>query len=166
MVATSQEQTCSGLTYIPRLVKPFPAIEAGGRMLKVYGIFCEPEFESRFPSLESLRARVNAQPAERREDDHGLGFVVLHFGKDGNYLLLGEWYGGNMLRQRVYGCEVDAEGDAPFTPLDPGDLVACVWELEVMKFERDAWVRTVMARGVVDELGVEAYLGMKFSGWA
>jgi hypothetical protein len=97
--------------------------------------------------------------------DHGLGFLILHYGMDGDYLLVSDWYDANMLKHRVRGAETGADGSVTFMPLAQRDLIACVWELEVIKFERDAWVRTVLARGQLDQAGLDAYVGSTFSGW-
>ena len=48
--------------------------------------------------------------------------------------------------------------------LEPTRIVACVWELEVIKFERDAWVRTAMA-GLGRPESLEAYFAAQMCGW-
>ncbi|MEU5696360.1 hypothetical protein [Actinosynnema sp. NPDC020468] len=154
------------LTYSPRLVKALPPLDVHGRTLKVYGMFAEPERAATLPEPEWLRrqaASVLTGPLE--EGDHPVGFLILHYGMDGDYLLVSQWYDANMIKHWVRGSVVDAAGDTTFEPLEQRDLVACVWELEVMRFERDAWVKTVLARGRFDEASREAYLAMTFSGW-
>jgi len=153
------------LAYAPRLVRPFPPLSAGHRTLKTYGIFATPDLEEAFPPQDRLGSRVRPLLGEPEPADHGLGFLMLHFGADGHYLALSEWFGGNMLRHRVYRSDDAIHGSNGFVPMVPRDVMTCVWELEVMKFERDAWVRTVMTRDAVDEDAVEAYLGMRLTGW-
>ncbi len=155
------------LTYSPRLVKALPPLDVRGRVLKVYGIFAEPERRSTLPEPEWLRqqaASVLHEPLQ--QEDHPVGFLILHYGMDGNYLLVSQWYDANMLKHWVRGSAVDAEGkSAVFAPLAQPDLIACIWELEVIRFERDAWVRTVLAQGRLDQTSLDAYLGATFSGW-
>jgi hypothetical protein len=84
---------------------------------------------------------------------------------DGTYLLVSQWYDANMLKHWVRGAKDDADGSTTLAPLAQSDLVACVWELEVIRFERDAWVNTVLAHGELDETSRDAYLATTFSGW-
>ncbi|HWO68125.1 MAG TPA: hypothetical protein VNO31_49635 [Umezawaea sp.] len=154
------------LTYSPRLVTALPPVDVRGRVLKAYAMFAEPERSSALTSPEWLReqaASVLDEPLE--QGDHSVGFLILHFALDGDYLLVSQWYDANSIKHWVRGLEVDAEGRTTVAPLAQRDLVACVWELEVIKFERDAWVNTVLARGKLDEASRDAYLTTTFSGW-
>lgn len=154
------------LTYSPRLVKALAPVEVGGRMLKVYGMFKDPAHRSTVPEPDWLRhhiASVLREPLQPR--DHPVGFIILHYGSEGDYLLVSQWYDADMLKHWVRAAVVDAEGRMTFAPLAQRDLVACVWELEVIKFERDAWVNTVLARGRLDQAARDAYLATTFSGW-
>ena len=154
------------LTYSPRMVKAFAPLDVCGRTLKTYGIFAELERRSTFPAAEWLRGHAESVLREPPQPgDHALGFLILHYGMDGDYLLVSQWYDANMLKHWVRGPETDGEGNTAFVPLAQRDLIACVWELEVIKFERDAWVRTVLARGQLDQDGRDAYLAATFSGW-
>lgn len=154
------------LTYSPRLVKALPPLDVCGRVLKVYGMFAEPERGSILPESEWLQqqaASVLREPLQ--PGDHPVGFLILHYGMDGNYLLVSQWYDANMLKHWVRGSAVGAEGRITFTPLAQRDLIACIWELEVIKFERDAWVNTVLAQGQLDQASLDAYVATTFSGW-
>lgn len=154
------------LTYSPRLVKAFPPLEALGRVLKVYGLFAEPESRSALPAPEWLRQQAAAALVDPPQGgDHPVGFLILHYGRDGNYLLVSQWYDANNLKHWVRGSVAGTTADITFTPLAQHDLVACVWELEIIKFERDAWVNTVLARGRLDQAALDAYLATTFSGW-
>ncbi|GGY65266.1 hypothetical protein [Streptomyces omiyaensis] len=154
------------LTYTPRLVKALPPVRANGRTLKAYAMFADPERSGEPPKpdwLERHAAAVLHEPLAG--GDHPAGFLILHRGAEGTYLLVSQWYDADMLKHWVRGAVVDAEGETSFAPLPQRDLIACVWELEVVKFERDAWVNTVLARGSTGRDALEAYLGTTFSGW-
>lgn len=154
------------LTYSPRLVKALAPIETCGRTLKVYGMFKDPARCSTVPEPDRLQrhvASVLREPVQPR--DHPVGFVILHYGSQGDYLLVSQWYDADMLKHWVRGAVVDPTGAIAFAPLAERDLIACVWELEVIKFERDAWINTVLARGRLDEAALDAYLTTTFSGW-
>ncbi|GAB7075589.1 hypothetical protein ACGILS_05660 [Streptomyces albidoflavus] len=154
------------LTYVPRLVTALPPVEAGGRTLKAYAMFADPERNRELPEPGWLRrhaASVLDEPLQ--EEDHPAGFLILHRGAQADYLLVSQWYDADMLRHRVRGAVTGADGETVFAPLAQRDLVACVWELEIIKFERDAWVNTVLAQGTLDQATLDAYLGTTFSGW-
>ncbi|WP_049564745.1 hypothetical protein [Streptomyces sp. SBT349] len=154
------------LTYSPRLVKALPPVDVSGRVLKAYTMFAEPERHSAPPEPEWLRrhaASVLREPPQ--EGDHPVGFLILHHGMEADYLLVSQWYDADMLKHWVRGSVVDAEGDTTFAPLAQRDLIACVWELQIIGFERDAWVNTVLAQGRLDQASLDAYLGTTFSGW-
>ena len=73
--------------------------------------------------------------------EHQYGFVILHQGHEAVWVLNHVWV-NDILRQFVF----FASNDDP-TRFDvclmPGGN-ACVWDLEVTKHERDAWVKHVM----------------------
>jgi hypothetical protein len=156
----------NSLTYSPRLVKAFAPVEVSGRILKVYGMFRDPARRSTVPEpawLQQHAASVLREPLQ--PGDHSVGFMILHYGNQGDYLLVSQWYDADMLKHWVRGAVVDPEGGTTFAPLAQRDLMACVWELEVIKFERDAWVNTVLTRGRLDQAALDAYLATTFSGW-
>ena len=80
----------------------------------------------------------------------GVGFVVAHQGDGVDYLVLGWWDRENELPLRVW---VRESGD--WRPA-AGPESVCVWDLQVVGHERDAYVATVLS-GAADG-GVEAYL--------
>jgi hypothetical protein len=154
------------LTYSPRLVKALTPVEVCGRILKVYAMFRDPGRRSTVPEPDFLQHHVASVLQEPRQPrDHPVGFVILHYGSQGDYLLVSQWYDADMLKHWVRGAVVDAAGATAFAPLAQRDLIACVWELEVIKFERDAWINTVLARGQLDQAALDAYLDTTFSGW-
>ena len=86
-------------------------------------------------------AAVLPAAAEAEGGAEGLGFLVLHRGAAGTWLLMHWWAHGDILCGRLARAE---PGAASFAPCDGRPLVACVWELAVLGEERDAWVRTMM----------------------
>lgn len=154
------------LTYSPRLVKALAPVEACGRTLKAYAMFSDPQRHSTPPEPEWLQQHAASVLSEApQEGDHPVGFLILHYGAQGEYLLVSQWYDADMLKHWVRGAVTDADGNTSFAPLVQRDLIACVWELEIIKFESDAWVNTVLARGRLDQAAIDAYLGTTFSGW-
>ncbi|MEU7560396.1 hypothetical protein [Streptomyces eurythermus] len=157
----------NSLTYKPRRVEALPPVEVSGRVLKAYAMFADgPGTCPDLPEPEWLRRHTASVLTEApQEGDHPVGFLILHHGLEGSYLLVSQWYDADMLKHWVRGAVTGADGDTTFAPLAQRDLIACVWELEVIRFERDAWVTTVMTKGRLDNDAVDAYLGTTFSGW-
>jgi hypothetical protein len=80
----------------------------------------------------------------------GLGFLIAHRGRGADYVVLAWWDRENELPLRVA-----VRDGAAWRPARGGES-ACVWDLQVIGFERDAWVATVMAPSGAD--GAARYL--------
>lgn len=85
----------------------------------------------------------------------GVGFVIMHQGRTGDYLILCWWDRENELPLRVFIRDRDGWRAAA------GGESVCVWDLRVIWWEREAYVSTVLAGGAV-----EAYLAARVSGYA
>lgn len=86
----------------------------------------------------------------------GVGFIIEHPGRRIDYLVLCWWDSENELFNRVLTCN-------PATPgvwmLATSGTIACVWDLAVVNFERDAWVETMLG----ERPEPDAYLERAFS---
>lgn len=69
----------------------------------------------------------------------GFGFTIAHSGRGADYFVLGWWNAENELPLSVW---VRRDGKE-WRPAHAGESV-CVWDLEVIWHERQAWVRTMM----------------------
>lgn len=81
----------------------------------------------------------------------GLGFCVLHAGRGANYAVLGWWDRENELPVRIF---VRPHDEPTWRPSRGGESF-CVWDLQVVAFERDAYVQTLLAN---PPLGANEYL--------
>ncbi|ROM90335.1 hypothetical protein [Pseudomonas brassicacearum] len=158
------------MKYLPRLSQSYPTVSVNDRKFKVYGVFSDPSKVACFPSQEELVSRIGEMTGAPTDPaDHGLGFAIVHLALDGDYLLLSQWVDANMLQHRVYKCVVDNRKLTNVESLAETGIIACVWELEIMKFERDSWVRTMLNASpdaVRQPTGdPEAYLQSTYTGW-
>lgn len=154
------------LTYQARRVRALPPLNVAGRMLKLYAVFSEQHAHTALPSEAALHRLLEVVlPPLVDERDHPAGFAILHFANDGIYLLVSRWYDANMLKHQVYQCRIEGGHIQLSADLAETQIIACVWELEILKFERDAWVRTVLAQGRLDPQTLDNYLTAQFSGW-
>lgn len=134
-------------------------------MLKWYGINANPS--RNLPStivdaelMSAARGIARELLTSKLSDGaHGLGFGVLHQGTLGNWLLINWWARGILLYQRVY--QAGPESAATFVLRTDG-LLACIWELSVLSFERDAWVRSIRESSHGRGSQVESYLEARF----
>ena len=125
-----------------------------GYRLKLYSI----SFDDRdpdpavFDAALRLAAQALPQPAVT-ESRFGVGFAIRRRGRGEDYLVLNWWDKENELFGRV--CTTP-NGDAAGWRVASRGEIACVWDLLVIGFERDAYVATVLSRpGPPD---VDAYL--------
>lgn len=133
--------------------------DSGNWQVKLYGI-CSKGRAAGAAIVERAWEQSVRLLKDMRHDFpvYGAAFLIVHEANDGSFFLLNWWTGENMLGSRVFYEAPDGGGFADFA----GSRIACcVWELEVMKHERDRWVRDVLAEGKGD---IAAYLQGGFEG--
>jgi len=147
-------------SYVKRPVRYLETWRHDGWLIKVYGI----AYEGEAPPAETVAAAKKTaalalpSPAET-SDRYGVGFLVVHEGQDSRWLLVDWWGFESVLHHRLFRAPLDGEPD--FSPVDD-EITACVWELPVLAFERDAWVETVLKDA--DRPDVGAYLERRLEG--
>lgn len=137
--------------FAPRRVAPLGILTVGDWRVKRYRLNCDRpvEFPS-IPSLEQLIRRTLPNPAAT-PSRAGAAFALEHAGERLIYAVLCWWDNENELVTRVF---IRAQSAEDWTAA--GDAYSfCVWDLEVMWFERNAWIECMLGRGSGD---VEAYL--------
>jgi hypothetical protein len=150
--------------YFPRWVEAGAAISVNGYRLKPYSMHLSDKKEKQVLQDSDLRSLLQAcVPPSPEPLDHGVGFVMVHYARDGDYLLISRWYGGNMLKHELFQLSQTAQGWQA-EPLRSTNIVACVWELQVVAFERQSWVCTAMSKGGT-EASFNSYLNMVLEGW-
>ncbi len=127
--------------------------------LKVYGI----SYQRPLPRPELIEAAKRiARPHLLPVNGHkhyGVGFLGVHDGRGANFVFVDYWADENELHHHVY----VSPSDKPelFEYVTPTGLIACVWDLRVMWFEREAWVETVLANPSGPDL--ERYLSCQLN---
>ncbi|MFN2563906.1 MAG: isochorismatase [Gemmatimonadaceae bacterium] len=143
--------------YEPRPIRVHGIRDVDGWRLKRYSIMCGSDsidwraFEPAITLTEAALPQPAVTPARP-----GVGFLILHQGRTALYCVLGWWDNENELPVRVFvrGLENDAEWRAA-----RGSESFCVWDLQVIAFEREAYVATVLASGADIVAATRAYLG-------
>jgi len=135
--------------YIARPIRYLGIAEPEGYRLKQYAIlygggpFREDDFANGVNlAYESLPtpAVTNVRP--------GVGFAIAHQGNGADYAVLAWWDNENELPLRVFVRPQTADGQ--WRAARGGESV-CVWDLEVIGFERRAYVETVLGGGSVED---------------
>jgi prepilin-type processing-associated H-X9-DG protein len=128
--------------------------------VKVYGIaYGRPT--PRTELVEAAKAVAQEALAETAiaTKHYGVGFLGVHDGRTANFVFVDWWADENELHHHVYLSPSD----------DPTRLVenratgpiACVWDLRVVSFERDAWLSNVLRNARGPDL--EGYLAVRLS---
>ncbi len=147
--------------YAPRAVRPMGVQKFGGFTLKVYGI----AYEGGEPRAELVEAALEAAGSTLPDpavSDHryGLGFLGIHDGRDSNFVFVSWWENENELQHRVF--YSTPERPRRLRPATAEEPIACVWDLSVIAYEREAWIRHMLAHPTGPD--AEAYLADALSG--
>jgi hypothetical protein len=129
--------------YAPRPIRFDGLRTPGAWRVKTYVLTLpdEPFDRSRFADGE--RRALAELPAETSAARPGLALLVLHQGRGADYAVLGWWDRENELPLRVW---VRPHDEPAWRPARGGESL-CVWDLQVLWHEREAYVATVLADG-------------------
>lgn len=130
----------------------------GSWQVKLYGIAGKrPEVSSVLVAhARTIAARTLPEPAVT-PSRYGVAFVIVHEARAFNTILVDWWEQVNELRHHVF--RAPAHDPETFTEITASGEAVCVWELRVQAFEREAWLRHVLANPAGPDLG--AYLGAR-----
>jgi hypothetical protein len=153
--------------YAKRPVRPLGLFEHDGWRLKVYGIRYGAELPDAdlVEAAQRLAAERLPDPAgDGTEERYGVGFLGVHEGRGSDFVFLDWWQNENELHHHTW---VAPKGrPIAFEYVTPTGLSACVsacvWDLSVICFERQAWLEDVLANPAGPD--VEAYLGRTLDG--
>jgi hypothetical protein len=143
--------------YAPRPIRFHGLRDVDGWRLKRYSIVYGGGAVD-WPAFEPVHALIDAalpRPAVSAPRP-GVGFVIAHQGRTALYYVLGWWDNENELPLRVFVRGLE-EGSA-WRPARGSESV-CVWDLQVISFEREAYVATLLAGGADPAAATNAYLG-------
>jgi hypothetical protein len=133
--------------YQPRLFADLGTLRERHWTLKLYGIHHDITRDKAAlidpPVLRSgqMHVRGSLTEADSIGAHHNVGFVILHQGKRANWLLTHWWIHHDICCHMVSSSPLD---DSIRFARATGSLMACVWELIVVNFERRAWVSTAL----------------------
>ncbi|MBX3747035.1 MAG: isochorismatase [Verrucomicrobiae bacterium] len=141
--------------YEPRPIRFLEIWEHAGWRLKVYGIAYRrpaPRPELVQAAMRVAAERLNAIPCCLLH--YSVGFLGIHDGRTANFVFVDWWADENELHHHVYISPTNDPEALDYRT--PTGLAACVWDLRVIGFERDAWLTTVLRNPTGPDL--EEYL--------
>lgn len=146
-------------SYTPRRIERHGTRTFGPWRIKVYSV----QFGARPVDWAGFAPGMDAALRELPEPDEargcpGLAFLIAHQGRTGDYTVIAWWDRENELPLRVF---VRRSGET-WRPAR-GDESICVWDLEVLWAERQAWVETMLTPGGG---GADAYMARALPGAA
>ena len=128
--------------YRPRSIRFIGREDLGDWRLKIYGIGTHaPDARPEFVAA-TLHAAREALP-----EGGGAGFLIAHDAQTAGLGLVYWWANENEIHARFYASPLD--DPAALTPYS-GDGMSCVWELEVIDFERRAYLDDVLKNDDVE----------------
>ena len=130
-------------TFVPRPIHFGGVVQAGAFRLKRFHLHKDGvKFD---PSVFDAGLAAHWLPDDLDESTPGVGFVIHHQGERRgqavHYIVLGYWFNRNELCLTT---AATADGGATWV-IDPTQFSPCVWDLEVVWRERNAYVRHVMS---------------------
>jgi hypothetical protein len=135
--------------YIARPIRFLGIAEPHGYRIKQYAIqygggpFRDAEFQNGFRIVFDSLAQPALAPSRP-----GVGFAIAHQGHGADYAVLAWWDNENELPLRI--AVRPQTNDGSWRPARDSESV-CVWDLEVLWFERQAYVHTVLGGGTVED---------------
>ncbi|WP_123622746.1 isochorismatase [Halorubrum sp. CSM-61] len=141
--------------YQTRPIRFLDCLERDGWQIKRYGISTRGEYPPDDMVAAGSKRAVDRLPSPPvTENRYGVAVLIVHEARDVNFVSLNWWVDENVLKNVVYLSQPDTPTE--FEDISETDITACVWELEVLSFERDAWVETVLANETGPD--IDAYL--------
>lgn len=136
------------LEHTPRQIEPAGSLVCRGWRLKLYGIRGRARrVPAQLFDAASRLAASNLPSPALTLDRYGLGFAICHDAHDFDTVTLDWWERGNELRHLVFRSQGNVDRFSNITHLGEA---ACIWELAIIGFEREAWIDAVLKDGRKD----------------
>lgn len=130
--------------YRPRAIHLLERWRPGGWRIKVYGIGASGSMPpSALVEAGKGAASDTLSGVASKTEHHGVGFLGVHAGRGADVVFLDWWARENELHHRLWIAEPGRPDS--LRSRSPDEFIACVWDLEVVCFERNAWIRSILS---------------------
>lgn len=131
--------------YRERRIHPLGVRTVGPLRMKMYWISSSGRPPSdALLSAADLAVEERVRSSAERTNHYGVGFVGIHEGATGSFVFVDWWADENELHHHVYTAQLHGPSELKYAT--PSGLSACVWDLNLIAHERDAWVSHVLAK--------------------
>jgi hypothetical protein len=131
-----------------------------GWRLKVYGISRHHQRPPAALIAAAKRIAAHRLPPDCDHDGaHGVGFLAVHEGRDANFVFVNWWNRESELQRHVY--RAARENPEALHDVTATGSSGTVWDLQILWFERNAWVEKVLANPRGPD--IEMYLKKRLS---
>lgn len=145
------------IPFAPRPIRFHGVRELGGFRLKDYSIVHGAGAVDWLDFARGFELAMAGLPRPAVANGRpGVGFRIAHRGNGARYAVLAWWERENELPIRL----AVRRGEEEWRAARPDESI-CVWDLQVIGFERDAYVATVLAGD--GSGGIDDYLARRFS---
>lgn len=136
-------------TYKDRRIEFKKPIAVWDWKVKIYTITNKQIFEAQNTLEEVLLQLPNwlNEAAKSILPTYNQAFLIVHEAREGTWILLNWWTGGEMIETKVFFAEV--ETPKAIKPSPHKNSLLCVWELQVLSHEREAWIRHVLSNAEI-----------------
>lgn len=129
--------------YAPRAIRFLELWQTGRWRIKVYGIAYATHRPSAqlVAAAQHIAAEVLSNVPEHIRHYY-IGFLGVHSGQTANFVFVDFWADENELHHHVF--VSPKMPPSQFTNVTGTGLSACVWDLRLQAFEREAWIKHVL----------------------
>lgn len=141
----------------PRLISFIEVFNCNDWKIKLYTI----TYDSAAVSTETINTvKSHLDKWLLKSQDYNLptykiATLIIHKWKGGHFVIIKWWIGENMMQILVF--LATNKEPSNFKLYSDKGIVTCVWELEILWFERNAWVEEVL-RKQITESNIQNYL--------
>jgi hypothetical protein len=109
--------------------------------IKIYGITtnCRDILLQNIIEAKDLLGEWLAKSEMHNFPTYKMATLILHEGKEGCFAIISWWVDENMLQLHVY-----LKTKNEFELFFANGIVTCVWEMQVLWHERNAWIKHIM----------------------
>ncbi|WP_257166369.1 hypothetical protein [Bradyrhizobium sp. SRS-191] len=132
-------------TYRPRIISFLGARTSGRWSVKIHVITIVRDVPGLVDIVEAgwSKSASVLRDLPETDVDTNIGFITLHVGLAGVWLLIDRWEDGDILRHHHFKASLD--DPTRFLDVSSDHYGPCVWELAVQAHERQAWIADVLA---------------------
>lgn len=142
--------------YKTRAVRFLEVYPLGDWRIKVYTITIKDAFVD-LKTIKLVKSKLPEWLQQKENyglETYGIATLIIHKGKEGCFAIINWWIDENMLQNHVYLASNETPDD--FAVYSDKGIMTCVWEMAVLWYERNLWVKYVLKKHKQPD--VESYL--------